>query len=347
MDIYALLRRVGYNLNDTQIKVLKNFFKKIIDESGSGGSGGSGGASALSELSDVNIDNPVDGQTLRFSASANKWKSVGGYTEINDDNIDDIVKNTSYLTIEYLSSTPHSVLQYRGPFPNHSDFAEPPSVKVLPVENYDCNTDSFGLYVHLNTGEKLATTEEFIRKLLVYKNKETIDFYREHSEEFEIPASVSDYRIYDNFIAMDKENNVYAAEEFIPIFGVYFNAKGHDIFDDTIKFLNDIDITNGLIRKPNYHMSYSPIYDSAELIEKKYVIIKTDLNLVSLTNKYINCFVDIFNKTTVKSSVSTTNVNGGFNVNLKFYHCKDNIYCSTYGDPKDYDWKPGGDVQPA
>ena len=43
MDIYALLRRVGYNLNDIQIKVLKNFFKKIIDESGSGGDGGGSG----------------------------------------------------------------------------------------------------------------------------------------------------------------------------------------------------------------------------------------------------------------------------------------------------------------
>lgn len=43
MDIYALLRRVGYNLNDIQIKVLKNFFKKIIDESGSSGDGGGSG----------------------------------------------------------------------------------------------------------------------------------------------------------------------------------------------------------------------------------------------------------------------------------------------------------------
>ena len=43
MDIYALLRKVGYNLNDIQIKVLKNFFKKIIDESGSGGDGGGSG----------------------------------------------------------------------------------------------------------------------------------------------------------------------------------------------------------------------------------------------------------------------------------------------------------------
>ena len=36
MDIYALLRRVGYNLNDVQIKVLKGFIKKIIDEGGGG-----------------------------------------------------------------------------------------------------------------------------------------------------------------------------------------------------------------------------------------------------------------------------------------------------------------------
>jgi len=43
MDIYALLRRVGYNLNDIQIKVLKGFIKKIIDESGSGGDGGGSG----------------------------------------------------------------------------------------------------------------------------------------------------------------------------------------------------------------------------------------------------------------------------------------------------------------
>lgn len=43
MDIYALLRRVGYNLNDIQIKVLKGFIKKIIDEGGSGGDGGGSG----------------------------------------------------------------------------------------------------------------------------------------------------------------------------------------------------------------------------------------------------------------------------------------------------------------
>lgn len=340
MDIYALLRRVGYNLNDVQIKSLKSFSKKIIDE---GGGGSSGGASALSQLSDVDIDNPVDGQTLRFNASANKWKSVGGYTEINNDNIDDIVKNTSYLTIEYLSSTPNSVLQYRGPFPNLNDFnAENPSVKVLQIENYGTNTDSFGLYAHINTGEKLATTEEFVKRLLVYKNKEIIDFYREHLEPLEIPTSVSDYWIYENLCATQNE---YAGEEFIPIFGVYFNAKIHDISDDTIKFG---DAAGVVYRKPNYHMTFSPTYGSLDITDlmKKYVTIKTDLNLVSLRCKFITCFVDIFNKTTVKSSVSTTNVNGGFNKHLEFYHCKDNIYCSsiTSENPKDYDWEPGGEL---
>lgn len=60
MDIYALLRKVGYNLNDVQIKVLKGFIKKTIDESGSGGSGDGGDGSNITEITEQNVEEAVN-----------------------------------------------------------------------------------------------------------------------------------------------------------------------------------------------------------------------------------------------------------------------------------------------
>lgn len=61
MDIYALLRRVGYNLNDVQIKSLKSFLKKTIDEGGSGGDGGgSGDGSNITEITEQNVEEAVN-----------------------------------------------------------------------------------------------------------------------------------------------------------------------------------------------------------------------------------------------------------------------------------------------
>ena len=60
MDIYALLRKVGYNLNDVQIKVLKGFIKKTIDESDSGGSGDGGDGSNITEITEQNVEEAVN-----------------------------------------------------------------------------------------------------------------------------------------------------------------------------------------------------------------------------------------------------------------------------------------------
>lgn len=64
MDIYALLRRAGYNLNDVQIKVLKGFIKKTIDEGGSGsdggGSGDGGDGSNITEITEQNVEEAVN-----------------------------------------------------------------------------------------------------------------------------------------------------------------------------------------------------------------------------------------------------------------------------------------------
>lgn len=60
MDIYALLRKVGYNLNDVQIKVLKGFIKKTIDEGSSGGSGDGGDGSNITEITEQNVEEAVN-----------------------------------------------------------------------------------------------------------------------------------------------------------------------------------------------------------------------------------------------------------------------------------------------
>ncbi len=42
------------------------------------GQGGGGGASALSELTDVEIDNPTDGQVLKYNATTQEWENGEG-----------------------------------------------------------------------------------------------------------------------------------------------------------------------------------------------------------------------------------------------------------------------------
>lgn len=114
MDIYALLRRVGYNLNDVQIKVLKGFIKKIIDESGSGGDGGGSGDGGdgscckkvvltRAEYTALANNNALDEDTLYLVLEA-QTETITGTSEQYD------LRTNTYndLTIDVLQSSSSS-----------------------------------------------------------------------------------------------------------------------------------------------------------------------------------------------------------------------------------------------
>lgn len=104
MDIYALLRRVGYNLNDIQIKVLKGFIKKIIDESGGGdGSYCKKVVLTRAEYTALANNDALDEDTLYVVLEA-QTETIAGTSEQYD------LRNNTYndLTIDVLQPSSSS-----------------------------------------------------------------------------------------------------------------------------------------------------------------------------------------------------------------------------------------------